>query len=225
MGSPSITDWMSAIATVVAALVAAPAAAYAAFHTRRAADAGARAATEAANQVRELRVLREPKAVLTLRVPEQLTGENQVLYGRGNGRYRSGPPVYLDVWNVSGPTIMVMEVAVRVNDVPPDKDGLDKLTPQLLVESGRVASINVAYKLLGGVSSGLGEELVNFPNGTAATARFTVKYFSVGGSRVVETDCDLRFLVTEDNILTFTNPDGGGSFACGNYFPAPTTET
>ena len=136
---PSITDWM----TVVAALVAAAAAMYAAIYTKRAAEAGAKAATEAANQVRELRVLREPRAVLVFRIPDQLTGEHQIKYGRGNNQYRSGTPVYLDVWNVSGPTIMVMEVAVKVNNTQEDEKGLssDALTPQLLVESGKVVSI------------------------------------------------------------------------------------
>jgi len=54
MAAPQITDWMSAIGTMVAVLVAAPAAVYAAIHTRRAADAAAKAAKEAANQVRVL---------------------------------------------------------------------------------------------------------------------------------------------------------------------------
>jgi hypothetical protein len=216
---------MSSIATTIAALIAAPAAVYAAVHTRRAADAGAKAATEAANQVRELRVLREPKAVLMLRIPDQLTGQHQIKYGRGSGQYRSGTPVYLDVWNVSGPTIMVMEVSVKTNDAEVG-EGLrsDIMTPQLLVESGKAGSINVAYQLMGQASSRSREEFINFPNGTTATARFLVKYFSVDGERVVETDCDFRFCVTEDNIFTFTGSRGLDTATGGNYFPAPNSQ-
>src|ERR1035441_7080249 len=141
MDAPRLTDWLSAVGTVVVALVAAPAAVYAAIYTRRAADAAAKAATEAANQVRELRVLRESRAALKLRVPGPFDFDRYIQYGRGDHQYRSGPPVYLDVWNVSGPTIMVMEVTVRVNDSP-DKEGLriSPMAPQLLVESGKVLS-------------------------------------------------------------------------------------
>src|ERR1700722_12011468 len=140
METPSTTDWMSACAAVFAALVAAPAAVYAAIHTRRAADAGANAASEAARQVRELQILREPKAELAFRVPDQLTGEHQIKYGRGNNQYRTGTPVFLDIWNVGGPTIMVMEVAVQVDDLV-EHGERNAQTPQLLVESGKVLSI------------------------------------------------------------------------------------
>ena len=69
--------------------------------------------------------------------------------GLGNGQYRSGPPVYLDVWNFSSPTIMVTEIVVRVNDAPNKEELLinEPLRPQLLVESSKVAAINVAYNL------------------------------------------------------------------------------
>jgi hypothetical protein len=201
MDGPRLTDWLSAIGTVVVALVAAPAAVCAAIHTRRAADAAARAATEAANQVRELRVLREPKAVLKLRVPNRLDIERYLQYGRGNDQYRSGPPVYLDVWNVSGPTIMVMEVTVSVNDSP-DKKGLriSPLAPQLLVESGKVLSIDVAHQLMFRVSPA-SEEFIDFPDLTTAKARFTVKYFSLDGERSVETLAKFQFRVTDEHIV------------------------
>ena len=106
---------MSEVATVIAALIAAPAAVYAAIHTRRAPDAGASAAAAAASQVQEMRALREPDVALTFRIPSQLTGENWIQYGRGDGLYRNGTPIHLDVWNVGGPTIMVMEVTVKVD--------------------------------------------------------------------------------------------------------------
>src|ERR1035441_8578969 len=199
MDGPRLTDWLSAIGTVVVALVAAPSAVCPAIPTRRAADAAARAATEAANQVRELRVLREPKAVLKLRVPNRLDIERYLQYGRGNDQYRSGPPVYLDVWNVSGPTIMVMEVCVIVNDSP-DRERLRILTPQVLVESGKVASINVAYQLMRRVSEG---DLIDFPDLTTAEAHFKVKYFSSDGERMVETRSTFQFRVSEENLVTW----------------------
>jgi hypothetical protein len=199
MGAPQITDWMSAIGTLVVALVAAPAAVYAAIYTRRAAAAAAKAAAEAANQVRELQILREPKAVLKIRVPEQFDIEGYVKYGRGNHKFRSGPPVYLDVWNVSNPTIMVMEVTVEVTGSP-DREQLP-LTPQLLLESGKVLSINVAYELMRRISSG--EGMFEFPDLTEAEARFRVKYFSLDGERFVETHSKFQFRVGEEHIVTW----------------------
>jgi hypothetical protein len=237
MGDPSITDWMNSIGTVVAALIAAPAAVYAAIHTRRAADAGAeaaaagaKAATEAANQVKELQILREPRAVLILRVPDQLTGENQIKYGKGNYQYRSGTPVYLDVWNVGGPTIMVMEVGVRVKGIASEEAEFSgffegPLTPQLLIESGKVGSINVAYQLMYRISSNA-EEPINFLDKTTATAEFTVKYFSGAGERVIKTDCGFYFHVTDDNVFTFVDGSRGfNTLTGGNYFPAQHTKT
>src|SRR5271166_1508683 len=139
MPNPGLTDWMSAVGTVMAAL----AAVFAAIYAKRAAEAGAKAATEAANQVSELRVLREPRAALVFRVPDQLTGEDQVKHGRGDYTYRTGTPVYLDVWNVGGATIMVMEVAAIVEGSSAHKKS-NTLTPQLLIEPGKMVSINVA---------------------------------------------------------------------------------
>ncbi len=207
--------------TVVTALIAAPAAVYAAFHTRRAADAAAKAATEAANQVKELKVLRAPNAAVTLRVPDQLTGEHQIRYGRGGSQYRSGSPVYLDVWNVGGPTIMVMEVIVNLDGYTrPDGIPDNVLTPQLLVESGKVASINIAYQLMSQVSSAANEEFINIPSGTTASAKFAVKYFSVGGETLIEAACDFRFIVTDDQILTYTGDSVHRTVGGGNYFVA-----
>jgi hypothetical protein len=215
MPNPGPTDWMSAVGTVTAAL----AAVFAAVYAKRAAEAGAKAATEAANQVGELRVLREPRAALVFRVPDQLTGETQVKYGRGDYTYRTGTPVYLDVWNVGGATIMVMEVAVVVDGSAADKR-FNTLTPQLLIEPGKMVSINVAYTVMGQLSDT--ETLgMNFTKGTRAKARFTVKYFSAGGVRVVETDCMFSFCVTEDAIYTFTGDAGLDTTTGGNYFPVP----
>jgi len=202
MDAPQITDWMSGVGTIFAALVAAPAAVYAAIYTKRAAEAGARAAAEAANQVRELQAQREPRATLKLRVPEPFNYNQYIQYGRGNDSYRSGPPVYLDVWNVSGPTLMVMEVTVRVKERPEGKVRFGPLTPQLIVESGKVASVNVAYQLMGPITPA-SEEFINFPDGTTAEAIFKVQYFSTGGDHFVETDCQFQFRVTEKNIITW----------------------
>jgi hypothetical protein len=154
-------------------------------------------------QLRELQTAREPRAVLKLRVPEAFDVERYIKYGRGDRRYRSGPPLYLDVWNVSGPTIMVMEVTVSVNDTP-DKEGLRiaPLAPQLLVESGKVVSINVAYQLMFRVAPGSGE-FIDFPDMTRAAARFTVKYFSLSGERSVEIRSKFHFRVSEEHIVTW----------------------
>jgi hypothetical protein len=112
--------------------------------------------------------------------------------------------VLLDIWNVSGPTIMVMEIATRVNDEPTDREalGLTSLTPQLLVESGKVASVNVAWQLMRRVSPG-SEGLIDFPDLTTADAHFRVSYFSLSGERFVETRCRFQFRVTEDNIIAW----------------------
>ncbi len=71
------------------------------------------------------------------------------------------------------------------------------LTPQLLVESGRVASINVAYQLLSRVAFSVGCEggFVNFPDLTKATVHFKVDYFSVEGETSVDMDCSFQFRV------------------------------
>ncbi len=145
------------------------------------------------NQLRELQSAREPKAILNVRVPE--LGLDEVQYGRGNQQYRSGSPIYLDVWNISGPTIMVARVQVRVNDSP--KFGT--LSPQVLVESGKVASINMGYEILRflSVSAGLCDLP---PDDTFAKAHFTVDYFSLAGTRTAQTQCKLSFFVTKEHI-------------------------
>ena len=205
MDAVKITDWMSAIGTVIAAFVAAPAAVYAAIHTRRAADASAKAAEEAAQQVRELRIAREPRAVLKVRVPDPFTGEHDIKFGRGEDRYRSGPPVYVDVWNVSGPTLMVMEVSTSVNGESPDPItvGMGRLTPQLLVESGKVASINVAYQLYARVSPRSEGTFCDFPDLTTAEASFKVDYFSINGEQSIETHCKFQFRVNEEHLVAW----------------------
>ena len=146
--------------------------------------------------------MREPKAVLKVRVPEPFDIEHYIKYGRGGDQYRSGPPVYLDVWNVSGPTIMVMEATVGVSDLPDKEDPCmaTPLTPQLLVESGKVVSINVAYQLMRPVSPG---SFIDFPDLTTAKARFTVKYFSLDGERSVETDAKFQFRVSEEHLIAW----------------------
>lgn len=202
MDAPRMTDWMSAIGTLIAALVAAPAAVYAAIHTRRAADASAKAAEEAANQVRELQILREPRAVLKIRVPDQFIEETYVKYGKGNYQYRSGPPVYVDVWNVSGPTIMVMDVIVVVDGAPPN-DEEEAIKPQLLVESGKVLPISIGHRLLRLVAIRESQAGINFPDKTKAEAQFTVGYYSVDGERSVKVGCKFQFRVTEEHLIAW----------------------
>jgi hypothetical protein len=96
---------------------------------------------------------------------------------------------------------MVMEVTVSVNDSP-DKKGLriSPLAPQLLVESGKVLSIDVAHQLMFRVSPA-SEEFIDFPDLTTAKARFTVKYFSLDGERSVETLAKFQFRVTDEHIV------------------------
>ena len=109
--------------------------------------------------------------------------------------------MYLDVWNVSGPTIMVMRVTVKVNNSAPTKGvWFLPLTPQVLVESGKVASINVGYHLMYLISRS--EEGIDFPDQTTADANFTVDYFSQGGERSIAARCNFLFRVTEDFINT-----------------------
>jgi hypothetical protein len=97
---------------------------------------------------------------------------------------------------------MVMEVTVRVKDRPEGDARLGRLTPQLIVESGKVASVNVAYYLMGLISPD-SEEFINFPDRTTAEASFKVQYFSTGVDRFVETDCQFQFRVTEKNIIAW----------------------
>jgi hypothetical protein len=220
MPDPSITDWLGSIGTAAAAT----AALIATIYTRLAARASADAAMEAAKQVRELQLSREPRAEIVFRVPDQLTGQNQLLFGRGNNEYRSGTPVYLDIWNVSNPTIMVMEVTGLVDGALPKESWITSLTPQVPVESGSVQSVNVAYLLMSQVSQ---DEFLNVPNGVRATAKFTVRYLSVGGDRLIEAACNFHFVVTDQNIFTFTIDQkrplltGGG----GNYVFAQRSQT
>ena len=117
---------------------------------------------------------------------------------------------------------MVMEVVVAVMKVNGAEGSQNEtLTPQLLIDSGKVASINVAYCLMHQVSSFAQQELINMPNGTTATARLTVKYISVDGERAVEADCPFRFCVTDDKIFAFASNDDRLSQAWGNYhFPS-----
>jgi|HubBroStandDraft_6_1064221.scaffolds.fasta_scaffold61249_3 hypothetical protein len=204
MGEIKLTDWLSAIGTLLAALVAAPAAVYAAIYTKRAAVAAAKAAEEAASQVKEIQLAREPRAVLKVRIPDPYLNEHFVSYGRGNGQYRTGPPVFLDIWNVGTPTIMVMTVTVRMENASADDDDMAH-KPQLLVEAGKVTSINIGHRLLRLVALREQQEAINFPDGTSAEARFAVVYFSVGGERLVESHCSFSFRVHEDLLITWLN--------------------
>jgi hypothetical protein len=164
------------------------------------------------DQLRELRTAREPKAVLNARVP-QINVED-IRYGRGHNQFRSGPPIYLDVWNVSGPTIMVTQVTVRVKDArPKERVRFAPLQPQRLVESDKVASINVGYHLMHLVSPE-SEECIDFPDQATAEARFTVDYFSLRGEGFIEACGKFRFVVTEESIVTMIEEWSGGPGPC-----------
>ena len=94
---------------------------------------------------------------------------------------------------------MVMEVAIKGNGAQEEI-----LAPQVLVESGKVESINVAYALMHQVASGAGVQVLNLPPGNFVVhAQFTVTFFSAGGERTAAMDCDLRLSVSEDRIFTF----------------------
>ena len=150
-------------------------------------------------QLRELQIARHSKAILQVRVPDICNQD--VKYGKGNHRYREGPPIYIDVWNVSTPTIMVLAVTLKVKGLP-ENEGLQ---PQSLVESGKVASINVAYQLLALLSAEYGdqkEELIGFPTETTAVADFTVDYFSVDGKQRATISSSFKFFVTDNYINT-----------------------
>jgi hypothetical protein len=150
------------------------------------------------DQLIELRSAGEPQATLNIRVP--FPESQDVNYGRGNDQFRKGPPIFLDVWNVGGPTIMVTRVTVRVNGCPSD----GSLTPQLLVESGKVASINVAYEVIRTISKS--KPYLDLPDDyTQARADFTVEYFSKGGTRPIRTQGDLWFFTSDNYIMISTD--------------------
>jgi hypothetical protein len=108
-----------------------------------------------------------------------------------------------------------MEVAVTLASAPDQDEGA--LASQVLVESGHVASINVAYRLMGQISRQAGRDLIDIPDRATAAAHFTVKYFSVGGVRTVETDCNFWFMVGEDRIFVFTSIEGLRTTARADY--------
>jgi hypothetical protein len=146
------------------------------------------------DQLKELQSAREPRAILNVRVPQ--FGLDEVKYGRGNHEYRSGSPIFLDVWNVSGPSIMVSRVQVRVNESVQS----ETLNPQILVESGKVGSISVGYQILGFLSESK-SGLCDLPaDRTTAKAHLTADYFSLAGTRTVHTECKLSFFTTEEHI-------------------------
>jgi hypothetical protein len=205
MDAPRITDWMSAIGTVVAALVAAPAAVYAALYTKRAAEEAAKAAAAAVDQVKELRAPRMPKAVLKIRVTDLFDAEHEVKYGYGGHQFRSGPSVVLDVWNVSEPTIMVMRVTVRVSDAPQER--VSPQRPQLLVESGKVLSFNVGHRILSQVAARESKDLSDVPDGATAETQFSVDFFSVDGEQSIQVNHKFRFSVSEKELLTWSEDD------------------
>jgi hypothetical protein len=151
------------------------------------------------DQLIELRSAQEPQAALSVRIPPPESQD--INYGRGNNQFRKGPPIFLDVWNVGGPTIMVTRVTVKVNCCPGD----GSLTPQVIVESGKVASVNVAYEVVRTISTS--KPHLDLPDDyTQARADFTVEYFSKGGTRSIRTQSDLWFF-TSDRYITISTDD------------------
>ena len=147
-------------------------------------------------QLRELQASREPVAILHARVPD--INREDIKYGRGKNQFREGPPIYIDVWNGSGPTIMVLKVTVAVKGC----GSSDVLEPQVLVESGKVAPINVAYALMRLVSTRYSKNFIDFPTETEAEAKFMVDYFSFKGKQSVQAEYNFHFYVTEEYINT-----------------------
>lgn len=118
--------------------------------------------------------------------------------------------MYLDIWNLGSPTVMIMKVAVSVNG-----QEAEVLAPQRRVQSGDIDSINVAYQVLGQVSQSTKD--LTPPPDSAVSVRFTVTYFSTGGERAVSLDCDLWFMVTENQLFAFVNKEMPAGHAWGTH--------
>ena len=149
-------------------------------------------------QLRELQAAREPNAVLHVRIPGR--GLQDIKYGRGHDQFRDGSPIYLDVWNVGGPTIMVLRVSISLKD----DSHKEVLEPQVLVESGKVAPLNISHPLMRLVSVGHGytEEIFTLADETAAEVHFAVDYFSLKGEQSIQARYKFRFKVGEQYINT-----------------------
>lgn len=149
-------------------------------------------------QLIELQSARAPDATLNIRIPQFESEE--IYYGRGNNEYRKGPPIFLDVWNIGGPTIMVTRITVAADGFPRE----ESWTPQVLIESGKVASINVAYEVIRLINKPM--KYVDLPEDyTRAKVHLTVEYFSKGGTLTVRIQSDLWFFVSERYINITTD--------------------
>jgi arginine decarboxylase-like protein len=93
---------------------------------------------------------------------------------------------------------MVLRVALSVTDC----EDREVLEPQVLVESGKVASINVAYKLMNILSAKNAEDVINFADKTRAITTFVVEYFSLKGTRSVQSKYEFLFRVSDTYINT-----------------------
>jgi hypothetical protein len=149
-------------------------------------------------QLREIQAAHDPRAVLHMRVPNPY--EEDIKYGRGGGVFRSGPPIYLEVWNVGGPAIMVTHIRVTEKNSRFKPD----LTPQVVVESGKLVSVNVAYALMGLAAErfDIPDQMIDFPSLTTAEGRFEVDFFSFGVERTLALSYNFQFFVTEEYINT-----------------------
>lgn len=149
-------------------------------------------------QLREIQAAHDPRAVLHVRVPNPY--EEDIKFGKGGGVFRSGPPIYLEVWNVGGPTIMVTRVAVTEKDSQYKGD----LTPQVVVDSGKLGSVNVAYAVMRLVAERFEtpDQMIDFPSLTTAEAQFKADFFSFGMERTLQIACKFQFFVVDDYINT-----------------------
>jgi hypothetical protein len=109
---------------------------------------------------------------------------------------------------------MVMRVTVRVNASAPQETLLlhEPLTPQVLVESGKVASINVGYYLMRLVSP-KADQFVDFPDKTTVKAHFMVAYFSLRGEQSIQAHYKCQFRVSEEHINTWLEEEPGSANA------------
>jgi hypothetical protein len=82
------------------------------------------------------------QVMLSVRVPAY--GRETAKLGIGEGLFKEGPPIYLDVWNFGRPAFMVMEVQVAVG-----QGNIESLRPQELVSGGQIVSIPVTHILMG----------------------------------------------------------------------------
>jgi hypothetical protein len=134
------------------------------------------------------------RVALSVRVSVPCTED--VKLGIGEGKYKEGPPIYLDVWNFGRPTFMVMEIDISVGS------SADGLRPQRLVPEGQVASVAVTHMLMRLASDFQPEGLINIKHGSETDAEFAVTYFSREGTGYAKVRKRFEFFVSDERINT-----------------------